>query len=120
MELGWRVVRTRAGSVFLVTLRNSEKRYRLEEAHDGYHRRHGKGHSARAGNRTPGRRGDTSAPPGRRPPVWARRGRDPCHRALEPARVTVADLERGDEPGDGLPERAVSRDHRAGPAGRRD
>ena len=44
-------MRTRAGSVFLVTLRNSEKRNRLEEAHDGYHRRHGKGHRARAGNR---------------------------------------------------------------------
>jgi hypothetical protein len=47
-------------------------------------------------------------------------GRDPCHRALEPARVTVADLERGPEPGDSLPKRAVGLDHRAGPAGRRD
>src|SRR5262249_24460876 len=43
--------------------------HRLEEARDGCHRRHGKGHSARAGGRTRGRRGDTSAPPGQRPPV---------------------------------------------------
>jgi hypothetical protein len=35
----------------------------LEEARDGCHRRHRKGHSARTGNRTRGRRGDTSAPP---------------------------------------------------------
>jgi hypothetical protein len=56
------------GSVFLVTLPDSEGRNRLEEARDGCHRRHGKGHSARAGTRTPGRSGDTSAQPAQRPP----------------------------------------------------
>src|SRR4029450_9234307 len=42
------------------------------------------------------------------------------HRALEPARGTVPDLERGHEPGHRLPHRAVGLDHRPGPAGRRD
>jgi hypothetical protein len=73
-----------------------------------------------AGTRSTGRTGDPSALLGQRPPVRARWGRDPCHRTLEPARGTVADLERGDHPGEGVPERAVGGDHRAGPAGRRD
>jgi len=93
----------------------------LEEVRDGTHRQHRGGRSRLqdTGARS-WRCGNPRGRPGQRPPAGAAHCRDPRHRALEPARDTVADLERGDEPRDGLPDGAVGLDHRAGAAGRRD